>query len=209
MSFGDFERQFAIFFHQKLLPGVLSRAKRTLVMMDEKVAWWILTGPESTGKSTLASSLAEELGCHLVEEQVRLLMEDGHFLEIGATQVLALAELQYAAELLAEVRSDFPLVLDTDLLSYIVWYEWTYGPSPSHWRERLLRRQKVHYLLCRPDIPWVSDPLRQHPHVRQELFMAHEKLLMDMGLPFDVIEGHGGQRMQAVLEIVAQHSGRA
>lgn len=171
--------------------------------MKDRIKWWIFTGPESSGKSTLAAKMAEETGIHMVEEQVRLLMEQGHFPEIGTTQVMQLAELQYAAELLAELHHGGPLILDTDLLSYIVWYEWTFGPAPGHWRERLAARNEVHYFLCRPDIPWVSDPLRQHPHVRDDLFLQHEKCLVDLGLPFTVIEGQGHQRWDTVQEIFA------
>lgn len=174
--------------------------------MKDNIKWWIFTGPESSGKSTLAAKMAEETGIYMIEEQVRLLMEGGHFPEIGETQVMQLADLQYAAEILAASRHGLPLILDTDMLSYIIWFEWTFGPAPRHWRERLTRRSNVHYFLCRPDIPWVADTLREHPHVRNDLFLAHEKCMTELGLPFTVIEGHGHLRWETVYETFAKNS---
>jgi nicotinamide riboside kinase len=36
---------------------------------------------------------------------------------------------------------------------------------------RILKKQKFnHYFLCKPDIPWEEDPLRENSENRDELF---------------------------------------
>lgn len=169
--------------------------------MERAPDYWIFTGPESTGKTSLASGLSAYSGLPYVEEQARVLMEAGHYSEVGPFEILALAECQFAAEELWAARRGLPLILDTDLLTFVVWHEWTFGPAPAWWSNRILSRQHVHYFLCRPDIIWQEDPLRQHPDDREALFHSHEKLLIQWALPFTIIEGVGPDRIERVREV--------
>jgi nicotinamide riboside kinase len=43
--------------------------------------------------------------------------------------------------------------------------------------------------LCRPDIPWEEDPLREHPEQREQLFDLYHKSLIEHNLPFTIVEG--------------------
>lgn len=193
--------------------------KQFPVAMIESVRYWIFTGPEASGKTSLARYMAALTGLPLVEEQVRELAEQQQRdtlppgLEFAlpdfsrekskqgsqeylftATQVLALAELQFAAEHLRSIQMGHPLILDTDLLTYLVWYTERHGPPPRHWAGRLQRRRGAHYLLCRPDLPWEPDPMRSNPDDRDRLFDVYRHQLEALGLKYSIVEGREDAR---------------
>ena len=56
-------------------------------------------------------------------------------------------------------------------------------------------------LLCRPDIPWEPDPLRENPHDRDRLFAVWEREMQALGLPYTIIEGTEEERMRAAMNI--------
>jgi nicotinamide riboside kinase len=58
------------------------------------------------------------------------------------------------------------------------WIEQQFIETPTH-----------RYLLCKPDIPWEPDPLREHPQQREALFHLYLKALQDYEKPYTIIEG--------------------
>mgnify|MGYP001553610268 CR=1 FL=1 len=169
--------------------------------MKNQINWWIFTGPESTAKSTLARQIAKQTGLPVVDEQSRLLLEEGLFNDIGETELLAIAEHQWAAEILAHAREGLPIILDTDLVTMKVWYEWAnHRPCPEYWNERIASRHNVRYLLCHPDIDWEPDPLRENPDDREELLEAYKRAILELGFRFVDIKGSGEKRWQEVLK---------
>src|SRR5262249_35956328 len=96
------------------------------VWMDRmaEVARVCLIGPQSTGKTTLARQLAEHFGAEWVGEYARQ-----YVLEVAraltADDVPRIAEGQLASETAA--RGSPLLILDTDLLSTVVYSRFYYG----------------------------------------------------------------------------------
>jgi len=45
------------------------------------------------------------------------------------------------------------------------------------------------FLLCKPDLPWEADPLRENPDDREELYQRYLKALQDMNANFFEISG--------------------
>jgi len=151
----------------------------------------VLTGPESTGKTTLSRALGRRLGWPVLPELARERLEQRP--SYSAQDVCRLALLQY--RLIEEALAAAPAVLaDTDLLTYRIWLQWRYGHCPE-WLRLLHRRQRpALYLLCAPDLPWAEDPLRENPHDRQALLEAHRQMLDSENLPYTLITGQGDMR---------------
>jgi NadR type nicotinamide-nucleotide adenylyltransferase len=138
----------------------------------------VLTGAESTGKTTLSARLAAHYTVPWGPEFVRG-YADAKGAPLDATDVEPIARGQIALEdgilaaaLTARARA---VVLDTDLLSTAVYARHYYGDCPP-WIERaVIRRRADLYLLCHPDVAWVADPQRDGPEARaviHELFVA-------------------------------------
>lgn len=159
-----------------------------------------LTGPESTGKTTLSGLLAERLGGALVPEVARnyLTGRTGY----TADDVLEIARRQVARE--AEALTDGArfLICDTDLTVIQVWWEEKYGALPTELEDMLAARSARSYLLLAADLPWEPDPLRENPRDLVRLFDRYQALLESGVHPYRVISGVGDARLVCALEAV-------
>ena len=156
-----------------------------------------VTGPESTGKTTLAQHLAEYAGTTWVPEASRVHAERvGR--ELRASDVAPIARehiaLADAAAHRATARNARLLVLDTDLVSTVLYARHYYGAVPS-WIERAERVGRAAlYLLCDVDVPWVPDGVRDRPAHRQAMFALFRRALARRGANVVVVRGEWGAR---------------
>ena len=145
----------------------------------------IVTGPESTGKTTLVAALAARHGGLPIPEYPRGYLEAlGRLAEPADFPHFARVNVQLAAAALAQSRRsrEAPLVLqDTGAEVLALWYEDKFGDRPDYLRDALRAQRPDAYLLCRPDLPWEYDPLREDPHRRQELFTRLRGILDETG----------------------------
>jgi nicotinamide riboside kinase len=159
-----------------------------------------LTGPESTGKTTLAEALADALSAVLVPEVAREYLEkrsSGAGSEYTAKDVLTIARLQIEAEQQVLAATSGLVICDTDLLTIRIWWEERFGEPPAELLDGLARQPVRGYLLPAVDLPWSSDPLRENPHDRDRLFERYEAQLLAAGASFEVISGAGEARLTA------------
>jgi NadR type nicotinamide-nucleotide adenylyltransferase len=129
----------------------------------------VLTGSESTGKSTLAAALARRYDAPWTPEAARLYVEARGGAPLGYDDVerIARAHVETADRAAAHARG--VLVLDTDLVSTVVYSRYYFGACPD-WVEREARERLADlYLLLHPDVPWQADPARDRPLGREEI----------------------------------------
>lgn len=159
-----------------------------------------LTGPESSGKSTLAAELASTLGVPLVPEVARDYLADRS--GYGASDVLAIGRAQLAAEQDALAEGTGLVICDTDLQVVQIWWQEKYGPLDPWLSDALARRTPRRYLLAAPDLPWQPDPLRESPGDRRRLFDRYVDLLRSGPYAYAEVRGTGGARFDCALRIV-------
>ncbi|MCY4012319.1 MAG: ATP-binding protein [Gammaproteobacteria bacterium] len=169
-----------------------------------------ITGPESTGKTTLCQALARRFGVPWLAEYAR-----EHLTACGSgagapggtrydrDTVATIAREQWRRERALLERTESPVVLDTDLAVIFVWWQEKYGAVPQ-WIDQAWAGQAPRlYLLCRPDIGWRPDPLRESPHDLDRLFDIYRDLLTERGLRFVEIQGTGAARTAAAVQAAA------
>lgn len=161
-----------------------------------------ITGPESTGKTTLASTLADSYCCVWIPEYAREYLElngPGYQTE----DLLNILEGQLLRMQFAEQANCPYLFYDTEVLVLKVWYEFKYGHVHPE-IERAWKEQKMDlYFLCNIDSPWVSDPLREHPDHRKELMDMYINHLNRSGRNYKIISGNPEERIsQAKASII-------
>jgi len=144
----------------------------------------VVTGPESSGKTTLVHRLREELGLPIVEEYARVYLESKPSHNYDYKDLQIICKCQNIQE--TKAYKTYPIIIcDTDIITIDIWSLEVFGKSISLPN---LNSDKKHYLLCKPDIPWVSDPLRENPNDRDRLFDVYWKYLEERELSFEVLD---------------------
>lgn len=98
-----------------------------------------------------------------------------------------------ASRAAAEAGRPF-VFFDQDLVSTVVYARHYYGDCPR-WIERLAAERRGDlYLLCRPDLPWESDGVRDRPAAREEIHALFAATLAAAGARVVDVAGGGGAR---------------
>jgi NadR type nicotinamide-nucleotide adenylyltransferase len=156
-----------------------------------------LIGPECTGKSTLAARLARELGAAYVAEHAREYVE-AHGAGLSAADVEPIA--QGAMANADAARDAERIVLDTDLISTVVYARHYYG-SCAPWIEDEARQRRADlYLLMDTDLEWQADAARDAGgEAREDLFDAFRCALDEFETRWVIVSGTGEERWKRVL----------
>lgn len=156
----------------------------------------VLTGPECTGKTTIAEALAGRFGAPWVPEAARRFAERaGEPLSAATVEPIARLWIASADEALAPAP---PLcIFDTDLISTVVYARHYYGHCPAWIAEEAHTRKAELYLLGAPDLPWRADGVRDRPNHRAELFHDFARTLREIGAHVIVLRGTGPARLIA------------
>ena len=132
----------------------------------------VLAGPESSGKSWLASELQAHFGGLMVGEYVRYFI-DQHQRDTSLADIPAIARGQLAWEDAARAEQPHLLILDTHLLTNKLWSQTLFGDYPAWLDDELLARHyDLHLLLSPEDVEWTADGQRCQPQLadRQAFF---------------------------------------
>lgn len=149
------------------------------------------TGPECSGKSTVSKIIADQLGMSWKKEYAREYLEN-----IGRKytpkDIVKIAQKQ------VELWKEKSFIADTEMLVCSIWFEEKTGKRAPE-IEMLLDQQEFDiYFLCKPDLPWEFDELRENPTDRERLFTIYHRRLKEMGVNFVIIEGSIEQRVTSV-----------
>lgn len=164
----------------------------------------VLTGPESSGKSWLAEHIQQRFGGERVEEYVRQFIDEQQR-DTCYADIPLIARGQLSREDSARGRTPELLILDTHLLSNIMWSHTLFGDCPSWLEQELLaRRYDLHLLLSPKGVEWVGDGQRCQPLLaqRQAFFDASKDWLDRHVQRYEVFEGSWSARKELALKAV-------
>ena len=175
----------------------------------------VAIGPESTGKSTLCATLAKHFSTIWCKEYAReYLLEHGT--DYTYENLLTIAEGQLNLEDQAtEAAIDLHkqaggeglpiLFIDTNMYVMKVWCEFVFGNCHPFILKEIVQRSYDGYLLCKPDLPWVKDELREYPDLetRNNLYYHYKDVLVNQSLPWYEVKGQDPARSQSAIEWVS------
>jgi nicotinamide riboside kinase len=162
-----------------------------------------IVGPESTGKSDLATYLANHFNTQFVPEVARDYLNNlGR--NYNYDDLLEIAKLQVAAEEKLSTENNI-LICDTTLLVIKIWSEVKFQKVDSNIQLEEKNRYYDLYLLTNIDLPWEPDPLREHPDKRQYLFDLYHQQLTEKKCAFEIISGQGKQRNLNALKVLKDY----
>lgn len=162
----------------------------------------VLIGSESTGKTTLAAELAVHYGTIWSPEFARA-YADRKPGPLDPSDVEPIAHGQIAGEDEAARRASRLLILDTDLLSTVVYSRHYYARCPD-WVEKAARRRLADlYLLHHPDVPWVADGAqRDRPQAREQVHASLLGILEAARARYVDVRGPWSERRAAAVAAV-------
>ena len=164
----------------------------------------VLTGPESSGKSWLGTEIQAAFGGLVVDEYVRYFI-DTEQRDTCYADVEVIARGQLAWEDAARAQQPELLILDTHLLSNLLWSRLLFNAAPDWLESALLaRRYDLHLLLDPTGVPWIDDGQRCQPHLQErQAFHAQCRDWLDTHQQhYCVLGGDWKQRRDATLEAV-------
>ena len=185
----------------------------------------VILGPESTGKSTLCELLAQHYNTQWCPEFAReYLMTNGTDYTFDDLLTIAKGQLALENEYETMVNASWSkveerwvntktlrsqnhpplLFIDTDMYVMKVWCEYVFQKCHHFILSEIVQRPYQLYLLCKPDLPWTQDELREYPDEkpRQELYQIYRDAMISQQTPWVEILGSYDERLQQAISAV-------
>ena len=176
--------------------------EKTSQQAQNKLVKVVFYGPESTGKTTLAKTLAQNYQTTWVPEFARDYLQDkynktGKACEIS--DIMTIAQGQIDLENKCAQKANNYLFCDTNLLETYV-YARTYFPNQdfSELKSWALQHHYDYYFLTDIDTPWIPDDLRDKPKEREIMFKNFKNYLIEFEKKFYIIDGKLDKRLKKI-----------
>lgn len=197
----------------------------------------VILGPESTGKSTLCELLAQHYNTLWCPEFAREYLTT-HGMDYDFEDLLSIAKGQLALEKEYEtmvdsqwskVEGSIPgeakrwvnvktlhsqnhpplLFVDTDMYVMKVWCEYVFQKCHHFILDEIIQQTTNFYLLCKPDLPWAEDVLREYPdeQPRLELYQIYRDIMINQRVPWIEISGDYDVRLEKAISAIDKFIG--
>lgn len=153
----------------------------------------VITGAESTGKSTLSEKLAKHYQSYWIPEYSREYIGNlGRKYTYEDIETIARHQIKREQEIV----SNEIVFFDTWLIITKVWFDFVYHKHPEWLHKAILESNIDLFLICAIDMPWIEDPLRENGGLnREKLHNIYLKELQEYNFNFELIKGAGDQRL--------------
>ena len=162
----------------------------------------VITGAESTGKSTLTEALAKHFKAPYIPEIAREYVENLHrHYNYKDVETIAKRQIEKFYKL-KELNSSF-IFIDTWLLITKVWFEEVYNKTPKWLIEEIEKNPVDLYLVCDTDLPWIEDPVRENGGERR--IYLHNKYIENikkLNVNYKIVSGKEDLRTQNAIQFL-------
>ena len=164
----------------------------------------VITGAESTGKTTLTRQLAAHFEAPISREFVRDFVESiDRPIRVKDLGAIMKGQINYESE--ACKNSPRIVFHDTNLLSNSIYAEYYFKEQPKALESTLSHTKYDLYLFCQNEIPWQPDgEQRDSPQARNEIHIAFEKHLADCLVPVIQIKGNPENRFHQAISAIRE-----
>ncbi len=166
-----------------------------------------MTGSECTGKTTLAADIATRLSVPCSEEGARVYLQRIRR-PLTAADIEPIARLQIEFEDRAIRASEHLVILDTDLVSTVVYSRQYHQHCPQWIVRQVIERQADLYLLCSTDLPWVEEELQRGQGTAEQRHRVHQAFVSELDrvqARYQPVKGLGEERARCALAFIAEH----
>ncbi|MDG5800110.1 ATP-binding protein [Marinilabiliaceae bacterium ANBcel2] len=164
----------------------------------------VISGPESTGKSTMTKQLANYFNCLFVEEYARdyvqRLNREYLFSDVETIAIRQIASYKIMQKC---VGMHSLVVFDTFLIITKIWFEEVYQCCPLFIHEAIKMYKPNLVFLCYPDIEWKHDGVRENKDKRLHLFYRYREELERYNISYNIVSGYEDARITNVIKLVS------
>lgn len=154
-------------------------------------------GPESTGKSMMAKTLAAKFNTEFVPEVAREMITSNDFslddiIKIGQVQTTRIKEKL--------ITANRYLFCDTDVITTQIYSRHYLGEVPPILYNLEKEIQYDLYFLFDVDVPWVNDGLRDLGTQRQEMMRIFKNELSARNISYALVTGNWNEREEKIVQ---------
>ena len=159
------------------------------------------TGPESTGKTTVSQEVARLTPDSIwYPELARLYLESTNSSRVTLQEFNEICE---KSSQLFSIPTNSTSIFDTDMYVLMLWNKKEFNvniPKIDHCCSIPFN----HHFLCKPDFPWVPDPLRYGgtEEARSNLFDEYVEILEYFKAPYTILDGSFSSRVEQACEVI-------
>ncbi len=162
----------------------------------------VVTGAESTGKSTLSKALSEHFKVPFIPEFARdYVLQLNRKYSFQDVELIAQKQLEQYNN--AKQSNHKIVVLDTWLIITKIWFDVVFQSVPQ-WIDDALKSHPVDmYLVCDTDLPWVKDNVRENGgEMREKLQQIYLAEIEQINAKYEVVSGKHDERLKKAIQII-------
>ena len=159
-----------------------------------------IVGPESSGKSTLALSLSQKLECEVCEEHSRKYLEKKTYYDVSDLKIIAKEQDKLIRKGIE--RGGEYLIADTCVLDIELWSKIRFNKIDEKILDLSSKEEFDFYLLCKPDIPWEYDKLRENQYNRESIYEKFKSVMKEKKINYFIMKGSVSKRISYALKII-------
>ncbi len=166
----------------------------------------IITGPESTGKSTLAEQLANHYQSAFLPEYARTYIESLNR-AYNYNDLISIAKMQVKLEKEAIKKAQNYLFIDTGLIITKVWFQEVFNKYPVWLDKAIVDYLPDFYLICNFDLAWKNDSVRENGSDERRAYLMNKYIqeIKHYGIKYYIISGKEKTRLKNAVNFIENH----
>ena len=167
----------------------------------------VVTGSECTGKTTLVQALAARFETAFSTEGARNYLDEVQRpLSFADVEPIAHRQVSLEGETLEQAGN--LVILDTDLVSTMIYSRHYYGGCKTWITEMAVSRMANLYLVCDIDVPWTEDGLQRNQGEPGQRLQLHQTFISELDrihAPYEILSGSADTRLERATTIIKAH----
>jgi NadR type nicotinamide-nucleotide adenylyltransferase len=164
----------------------------------------VITGAESTGKSTLTEKLANYFNVPFIPEIAREYVENLKY-KYDYNDVENIAKIQIEQLKKLENSDAEYIFLDTWLIVTKIWFEFVYDKYPVWLISEIIKTNINLFLVCDIDLPWIADPVRENGGENRKILQnKYIENIKTFNFNYKIVSGLDEERFNNALKFISE-----